>query len=89
MTPDILYKFGFSLPYAENHWNKMSGWQNLQRKPKQPKRIIFAALWGYIKLEMLKVKTKMNHFAMKTKIYNQALKAAFKELTNLKLAACA
>lgn len=44
MTPDILYKFGFSLPYAENRCNKMSGWQNLQRKPKQPKRIIFAAL---------------------------------------------
>jgi len=26
----------------------------------------------------------MNHFAMKTKIYNQALKTAFKELAILK-----
>jgi hypothetical protein len=26
----------------------------------------------------------MNHFAMKTKIYNQALRAAFRELTILK-----
>jgi hypothetical protein len=48
-----------------------------------------ASMLGYIKLEKLKFANKMNHFAMKTKIYNQALKAAFKELTNLKLAACA
>ena len=39
---------------------------------------------GYIKLEKLKFANRMNHFAMKTKIYNQALKAAFKELALLK-----
>lgn len=48
-----------------------------------------ASMLGYIKLEKLKFATKMNHFAMKTKIYNQALKAAFKELCNLKSMACA
>ncbi len=50
---------------------------------------LYASMLGYIKLEKLKFANKMNHFAMKTKIYNQALKAAFKELTSLKLAACA
>jgi transposase len=50
---------------------------------------LYASMLGYIKLEKLKFANKMNHFAMKTKIYNQALKAAFKELTKLKLAACA
>lgn len=50
---------------------------------------LYASMLGYIKLEKLKFANRMNHFAMKTKIYNQALKAAFKELTNLKLAACA
>jgi hypothetical protein len=45
---------------------------------------LFASIIAYIKLEQLKFANKMNHFAMKTKIYNQALKAAFKELTILK-----
>jgi hypothetical protein len=31
----------------------------------------------------------MNHFALKTKIYQQALKAAFKELASLKAEAFA
>lgn len=48
---------------------------------------LFASIMAYIKLEKLKFANKMNHFAMKTKIYNQALKAAFKELTILKTVA--
>jgi len=32
----------------------------------------FAALCGYIKLELLKVATKINHFALKSKLYFQA-----------------
>ena len=50
---------------------------------------LYASILGYIKLEKLKFANKMNHFAMKTKIYNQALKAAFKELSRLKSMACA
>lgn len=50
---------------------------------------LYASMLGYIKLEKLKNANKMNHFAMKTKIYTQALKAAFKELNNLKSMACA
>jgi Transposase DDE domain len=50
---------------------------------------LYASMLGYIKLEKLKFANKLNHFAMKTKIYNQALKAAFKELCSLKSAACA
>lgn len=40
----------------------------------------FAALCGYIKLEMLKVTTKLNHFALKAKLYLQAIHAAFETL---------
>lgn len=50
---------------------------------------LYASMMGYIKLEKLKFVNKMNHFAMKTKIYQQALKAAFKELTILRNTACA
>lgn len=43
----------------------------------------FAALCGYIKLEQLKIKTKANHFALKSKLYIGALQAAFKVLRKL------
>lgn len=43
----------------------------------------FAALCGYIKLEMLKVETKTNHFALKTKLYVNALQSAFKTLEKM------
>jgi hypothetical protein len=37
----------------------------------------FASLCVYIKLEMLKVSTKTNHFALKAKLYTNALRSAF------------
>ncbi len=45
---------------------------------------LFASLCAYLKLERLKLKTKMNHFALKTKLYQAATRAAFDELVNLK-----
>jgi hypothetical protein len=44
---------------------------------------LFAAIFAYVKLEMLKLSTKLNHFAMKAKIYMASMKtakASFKEL---------
>jgi IS4 transposase len=43
----------------------------------------FAALCGYIKLEMLKVRTKLNHFALKMKLYLRANQVAFDALRQL------
>jgi hypothetical protein len=43
----------------------------------------FAALCGYIKLELLKVKTKQNHFALKLKLYLRANQVAFDALRQL------
>jgi hypothetical protein len=40
----------------------------------------FAALCGYIKLELLKQSTKLNHFALKAKLYHRALQGAFQTL---------
>ncbi len=40
----------------------------------------FAALYAFVKLEMLKRRTKLNHYALKTKLYLSALQAAFLEL---------
>jgi hypothetical protein len=43
----------------------------------------FAALCGYIKLEKLKIKTKQNHFALKSKLYLKGLLSAFQTLKSL------
>lgn len=44
---------------------------------------LFASLCAYIKLEMLKVTTKTNHFALKSKLYLRALRTAFDTLSQL------
>jgi hypothetical protein len=43
----------------------------------------FAALCGYIKLELLKCTTKLNHFALKSKLYLQAIHSAYAMLHDL------
>jgi len=43
----------------------------------------FAALCGYIKLELLKDTTKLNHFALKSKLYLQAIQSAYATLRTL------
>ncbi len=62
---------------------------SLAKSPTQTEKTqtnhFFAALCGYIKLEMLKVETKTNHFALKTKLYVNALQSAFQTLQKLNL----
>jgi hypothetical protein len=43
----------------------------------------FASLCGYIKLELLKGDTKLNHFALKSKLYLRAIHSAFAALREL------
>ena len=43
----------------------------------------FAALCGFIKLEQLRGQTKLNHFALKSKLYLNALHSAFSTLRQL------
>jgi hypothetical protein len=43
----------------------------------------FAALCGYIKLELLKGDTKLNHFALRSKLYLRAIQSAFAALREL------
>lgn len=45
---------------------------------------LWCSIWAYVKLEKLKLKTQLNHFEIKAKIYLKALKAAFQELANIK-----
>lgn len=44
---------------------------------------IFGALCGYIKLELLKQRTSLNHFALRAKLYTRAVRVAFDALSEL------
>ena len=46
---------------------------------------IFACFFAFLKLERLRVKTNLNHFALKAKLYLNALKASFSLLRKLSL----
>jgi len=43
-----------------------------------------AALWSFVKIELLKLQTKKNHYQLKSQLYFSALKVAFLELQKLK-----
>ena len=42
-----------------------------------------AALWSFVKIEFLKVRTKKNHYQLKSQLYLSALQQAFRELQKL------
>jgi hypothetical protein len=44
----------------------------------------FASLWGYVKLEVLKLQSQQNHFALKARLYIQALRQSFATWQSLK-----
>jgi len=44
---------------------------------------IFACYYAFAKLELLRVKTHLNHFAIKSKLYFNAIRASFAELQRL------
>jgi hypothetical protein len=60
---------------------------SLEKSPTQTVRTqtnhFFAALCGYIKLELLKVSIRLNHFALKSRLYLTALQVAFATLRQL------
>ena len=43
----------------------------------------FAAIYAFVKLEKLRIKTGLNHFAIKGKIYIEALKIAYDNLEKM------
>jgi hypothetical protein len=43
----------------------------------------FAAIYAFVKLEKLRIKTGLNHFAIKGKIYIEALKIEYDNLEKM------
>ena len=44
---------------------------------------VFASIWAFVKLERMKNATKMNHFALRSRLYLKAIQAAYQELQEL------
>lgn len=58
---------------------------------KSPTRVVqtqinhlFASIYAFVKLERLRIAQQTNHFALKSRLYINAIKAAFQELNNMK-----
>jgi len=63
--------------------NNVSLAKSQTRVQRTQRNHIFACMYAFIKLELLKMKTHLNHFAIKASIYAKAVKVAFEELQNL------
>jgi hypothetical protein len=55
------------------------------RRVKTQTNHVYCAIQAYIKLEKLKIQTKLSQFQIKAKIYIKAIKAAYMELANIKM----
>ena len=68
----------------EEYHKSMKQNASLEKSPTKVVRTqsnhIFASIYAYVKLELLRVKTSLNHFALKSKIYIKALKSAMNEI---------
>ncbi len=53
------------------------------RVPRTQNNHCFASVYAFFRLEKLKMKSNLNHFAIKSKLYISALKASFGELQKL------
>lgn len=45
---------------------------------------IYASVMAFVKLEVIKIKKTVNHYALKSKLYLKGIRAAFNELNNIK-----
>jgi len=63
--------------------NNVSLAKSQTRVQRTQRNHIFAWMYAFMKLELLKMKTHRNHFAVKSSIYAKAVKVAFQELQNL------
>ncbi len=81
-----LYKRRWSV---EEYHGSIKGNTSLAASPTKTKRTqknhVFASIYSYLRLETLRLSTKLNHVALKTKLYVKAIQASFAELQELKL----
>jgi len=73
---------------VEEYHKSLKSNASLAKSPTQTVRTqanhLFSSICAFIRLESLSISKKLNHFAIKDKIYIEALKTAFRELEKLK-----
>ena len=93
VTSDIRRTYGDITAIYRKRWNvepyhtSLKQNASLERSPTHTVTTqtnhFFAALDGYVKLERLKITTKLNHFALKATLYARAIRVAFDSLQEL------
>jgi hypothetical protein len=93
VTSDLTLPFDHIQQLYQRRWSVEEYHKSLKQNAsleKSPTRTtttqrnhLFSSLCAYLKLESMKWRTKLNHFALKSKIYQSALKAAYKQLVKL------
>ena len=96
ITNDIGLSFNEVLEIYKRRWKIEEYHKSLKQNLKiehSPTKVeisqrnhIQLAVCGFIKLEKLRLNYKMNHFAIKEKIYIEALKVAYQKVTELNIA---
>lgn len=81
----ILYKKRWSIEeYHKSIKQNAAAEKSPTRTERTQQNHLFASILAYVKLETYKFASKLNHFALKSKVYIAAIKAAFKELYQIK-----
>ena len=93
VTDDLTLDYDYIIQLYQRRWRVEVYHESLKQHAaleKSPTRTettqrnhFFASLCAYVKLESLKIKTGVNHYALKSKIYLAALKTAYQELVKL------
>lgn len=93
VTSDTTLTYDEMLSIYQKRWNiepyhkSLKQNASLEKSPTQTVRTqtnhFFAALCGFIKLELLKSSTSTNHFALKSKLYFSAIQSAYHRLNQM------
>lgn len=93
VSSDLLLDYGRITAIYQKRWNvevfhkSIKSNTGLARSPTHTVRTqsnhFFASIYAFFKLELLKLKHQLNHFALRSKLYIKALQASFAELHRL------
>ena len=85
-SADLIYEIYKKRWRIEEYHKSIKQNASLEKSPtkvvRSQRNHIFASIVAYCKLELLKIKTSLNHFALKSKLLLRANQMAFRELRN-------
>jgi hypothetical protein len=75
---------------VEEYHKSLKSNASLEKSPTKKVRTqtnhVFSSIYAFVKLERLKLATKMNHFVIRSVIYLKAVRASYEELRRMRLA---